>query len=132
MDLAVKTTSYALDDNSWLGSADGTSATETITINPGVGFVGATHWPNGFIPSGTPLGKITASGLYALYDNAASDGRQTCVGFLYGGVTVNSSAPTTTKLGAARLTRGKVREARLPFAIDSAGKADLASRFDFI
>ena len=38
------------------------------------------HYVNGYIPSGFPLGKITATGLYGPYDDTANDGRQTCKG----------------------------------------------------
>lgn len=129
MDIAPRTTSYALDNNSWLGSSHGTEATETITVDADQGFVAGTHYPNGYIPSGTKLGKITASGLYGLYDDAAADGRQTLVGFLYGGIAVNA---TTDVIGAAMFTHGKVREANLPFTVDANGKADVASRIRFI
>jgi hypothetical protein len=129
MDIAPTTQSYALDNNSWLGSAHGTEATESITLDSDAGFVAGTHYPNGFLPSGTPLGKVTASGKYGLYDDAAGDGRNTLVGFLFGGVPIKS---TTSDPGAALFVHGKVREANLPFAVDAAGKADVATRIRFI
>ena len=47
--------------------ATGTRSRESITIASGAGVLLA----------GTVLGKITATGKYGLYDNDASDGRQT-------------------------------------------------------
>ena len=130
MDIAPRTTNYQVDDHSWLGSAHGVDSTETITLDLSAGgFVSGTHYPNGYIPSGTKLAKITASGKYGLYDDAAVDGRQTLVGFLLGGVPVPSGA---TSLGAAMYTHGKVREANLPFTVDAAGKTDVTGRIRFI
>lgn len=129
MKIAPTTTNYALDSHDWLGSSHGTESTETITVDADAGFVAATHYPDGFLPSGTPLGKVTASGKYGLYDNAALDGRETLVGFLYGGLKV---AAATDDLGGAMFTHGKVREANLPYAVDAAGKADVANRIRFI
>lgn len=129
MKIAPTTTSYALDNHAWLGSAHGTESTETITVDADQGFVAGTHYPNGFIPSGTKLGKITASGKYGLYDDAAVDGRQTLVGFLYGGLEVTAA---TDDLGGAMFVHGKVREANLPFTVDANGKADVAARIRFI
>jgi hypothetical protein len=127
--IAPTTTSFALDNNAWLGSSHGTEAIESITVDADQGFVAGTHYPNGFIPSGTPLGKITASGKYGLYDDAASDGRQTLVGFLMGGLQVTA---TTDDLGGALFVHGKIRESKLPFTVDANGKADVASRIRFI
>ena len=129
MDISPRTTNYQVDDHSWLGSADGTQRTESITLSVAAGFVAGTHYPNGFILSGTKLGKITASGKYGLYDDTAVDGRQTLVGFLFGGVPVPTGA---TDLGGALYEDGKVREANLPFTIDAAGKTDLVGRIRFI
>lgn len=52
--------------------AAGTRSREAITIVSGTGLVLAN----------TVLGRITATGKYGLYDNDASDGRQTVAGIL--------------------------------------------------
>lgn len=62
--------------------------------------------------------------------STVSDGRETLVGFLYGSVQAPSS--TSIDVGAAMLTHGKIREARLPVAVDAAGKADVAGRIRFV
>lgn len=132
MDLSLVSTTTVFDDQSWLASADGTQATKTITLDMAL-FTAATHFPNGHVPSGTPLGKKTATGLYGPYDNAASDGREVAAGFLYGLAKVGNGLPGVTssgKAGAALLWRGAVRLAKLPIALDSAGQADLAAKFD--
>src|SRR5690606_30419747 len=49
---------------------------------PGVAVTTATagvnsHYPSGYIPSGTAIGKVTSTDLFGPYDNNASDGRET-------------------------------------------------------
>lgn len=53
--------------------ATGDRSRDQITIASG----------QGVIVSGTVLGKITASSKYGLYDNDATDGRQTVAGLAY-------------------------------------------------
>jgi len=120
MDITPVTTSYTPEDNSWIASAHGTDSTETVTLDGAVGFVPATHFPTGVLPSGTAVAKITASGKYGLFDNAAVDGRTVFVGFTVGAVTISA----TKSVGAAILTHGKVTESRLPFAVDASAKTD--------
>lgn len=116
------------DDPSWLGSAHGTDSTETVTLDVSK-FTKNTHYPNGFIPSGTKLGKVTTTGLYGPYDNAANDGRETLVGFL---VAPREVVSDTQKIAAGLLVHGKVVEANLPFTVDANGKTDVAGRIRFI
>lgn len=119
---------WVTDDPSWLGSAHGTDSTETVTLDASL-FTAETHYPDGFIPSGTPLAKVTATGLYGPYDGAEDDGRETLVGFLIG----PREVPTASaKIAAGLLVHGKVVEANLPIAVDANGKADVAARIRFI
>lgn len=75
------TATYMADSRPWLYGPHGTEpgANPNITLDISA-FTPATHYPNGFIPSGTVLGKITATGLYGPYDDAAVDGTQTLAG----------------------------------------------------
>lgn len=117
---------YVTDDPSWLGSAHGTDSTETITLDGDLFSAGA--FPGGRVPSGTPLGKVTATGLYGPYDGNGAGGLDVLVGFLFAGRQVRAN----TNIGAAALTHGKVREANLPFPVDANGKTDVAGRIRFI
>jgi hypothetical protein len=124
------------DDQSWLGSAHGTSSAESITLDLST-FTANTHYPNGYLPSGTPLGLITASSKYGIYDDVtpATDGRQTLVGFLLSPVRVVAYGPGTVVGDAhgALLTHGRIVLAKLPFAIvDTAGKTAVAGRIRFV
>lgn len=66
MDLTVRSEGPWLpEDRSWLGSAHGTTATRTITLDVSA-FTANTHYPNGYIPSGTVLSEL-ASGLFGPY-----------------------------------------------------------------
>ena len=89
------TVTYGTDSRAWLWGPHGTEPGTTPSIVLDISsFTAATHYPNGQIPSGTVLGKITASGLYGPYDNAATDGRQTAAGILFSFVVPK---PDTTK-----------------------------------
>ncbi|MGZ6852473.1 MAG: head decoration protein [Mycobacteriaceae bacterium] len=100
-------------------------------------FTAAQHYPNGYIPSGTILGKVTATGKLGPYLDAAVDGRTTAVGILR--ASVQAVQPQTgavkTYVGCAVLKAfGVVSIAKLPFTsgnaaaggyIDANGQADL-------
>lgn len=125
MDISVRSTTYGVEDRSWLGSAHGTEATRTVTLDVSA-FTAGTHYPDGYIPSGVVLGRITASGLYGPYDNAAADGRQTAAGFLFNSTAVNGTAD----LGAPLLEHGMVIQDKLPSnsGYDAAAGTDMAGR----
>lgn len=72
MDLSMRTEAFSFDDQSWLGSAHGTDAARTITLDTSA-FTEGTHYPNGYFPSGLPLGKITSSGKYGPYGASTSE-----------------------------------------------------------
>ncbi len=114
----------------WLLSTYGTETNKTITLDlaqfgEGTYTAAANGVPN-VIPSGTPLGKVTASGLYGPYDSAASDGTQTFAGLLETDTAFNTGS---TKVGAAMRIVGDVNVAKLPveFTVPAA-----ASRTDHI
>ena len=62
MSIAPKPTTITGPGNpGWLGSAHGTDATRTVTLDASK-FTAGTHYPNGFIRGGTPVAEITATG----------------------------------------------------------------------
>lgn len=126
MDISVRTESFGVDDQTWLGSAHGTSNARTVTLDLSA-FTEGTHYPNGYFPSGLPLGEITASGLFGPYDNGALDGRETLAGFLLVAIDAN-----TGDVVGALFEHGRVIEANLPIAIDAAAKADVAGQIVFV
>jgi hypothetical protein len=72
MDLSMRTENFSQDDQSWLGSAHGTDAARTITLDTSA-FTSGTHYPNGYFPSGLPLARITSSGKYGPYAGRTSE-----------------------------------------------------------
>lgn len=92
--------------------ANGTLSRERIVIVSGAGVLNA----------GTVLGKITASGKYKAYSDAASDGSQTAAGILYASVDATSADAS----GVMIARHAEVVQAALT-GIDAAGKTDLAA-----
>lgn len=119
---------YVTDDPSWLGSAHGTDSTETGTVDTAL-FTEGTHYPDGFLPSGTNLALVTLTGLYGPYDAAAIDGLGVFVGHL---IAPRAVASATQKIAVGILTHGRVVDANLPIALDAAGQADAAGRIRYV
>ena len=128
MDLTLRTENFAQDDQSWLGSAHGTNAARTITLDTSA-FTAGTHYPDSYFKSGIPLGRITATGKYGPYNDALADGTETLVGFLL--CAVDAPTVNTIDVGAALLDHGRVVESKLPIAVNANGKADVAGRIIF-
>lgn len=127
MDLSVKSETWGGDDQSWLGASHGQDMGRSVTLDTSA-FTAGTHYPDGYVKSGTALGKITASGLYAPYNNGAADGSETLAGFLLTPVKMTSGG---ADVGGSLFEHGRVVEANLPIAIDAAGKTDVAGRITF-
>lgn len=126
--------SFSQEDQSWLGSAHGTSSARSITLDVSK-FTANTHYPNGYFPSGIALGVVTATGKYGPYDDTQTDGRQTLVGFLF--TSVDAPTSTATPVMAAMIDHCRVIQAKLPIqsgagSVDAAGKTDVAGRVWFV
>lgn len=132
MDLIVRTATYIAEDMTWLGSAHATNTADTITLDLAL-FTAGTHFPNGFIPAGMTLAKVTASGLYGPYNNALANGQEVMTGHLYKPVQV-ASDNVAGKALAAHYWHGEVVQAKLPTnsGIDAAGIVDVAGRIRYV
>ncbi|WP_329203967.1 head decoration protein [Streptomyces sp. NBC_01435] len=113
-------------DRPWLASLVGVQDTNTITLDLSK-FTKDTHYVVSANPalqgrnvmkSGIPLGKVTASGLYAPYKSSASDGTETLVGFLVSQISFN---PTSTKAAGALLWHGEIFPAKTPVPFNPTG-----------
>lgn len=117
MDLSLTVEEFGSDDATWLGSSHGTSSGRNATLDI-TAFTQADHYPDGYFPSGLPLTRDEATGLYGPY--AAGDVLE---GFLL--------APVSTPRGDAEtvvgalLDHGRVKIDRLPVAFTP--PADAAS-----
>lgn len=108
-----------------------------VTVSTGTGGANA-HYVNGYIPSGTAIGLVSATGLFGPYDDTASDGRQTAYGLTYGDVrAVRQNGSIASKVGTSAVVYDAVVSvSKLPFqsgtgSIDANGKADLPNiRFE--
>lgn len=123
MDLTQRSEGIAGSDYTWLASSHGVDAAISGTIDFD-SLVEATHFPNGFLQSGFAVGRITATGKYGPYNNDASDGRQTAVGFV-----VHNTSVSTGDVSVAIQVHGQVYNDRLPFPLDANGVTDLSDSF---
>lgn len=125
MDLTPVSQPIGRDDQSWLGSARGTSEAQSIALTMSA-FTAGTHYPNGYFPSGLPLGKFTSganSGTYGPYTAGASDGSQNLAGFLLTAVAAPRSGSTATVVNGALLDQGRVIVSKLPISVDATAQA---------
>lgn len=125
MDLSVTVETIGADDQRWLGSAHGTSSGDPVVIDASY-FTANTHYPNGFLPSGTCLAKHATSGRYGPYTTGDTN-LGTAAGFLLTPTQVKSGTATPS---GALMWHGEVVAANLPFtsgagSIDSTGKGQL-------
>lgn len=106
-------------DMSWLGSGHGlrNARTEILDIST---FTAATHYPNGYIPSGTPVAKV--GGVLVPYD--ATEGTVTNAGVLAGFILTDqplfvapgATANAADDINVPLLDHGRVKVAKLPVA----------------
>lgn len=102
-EISVTTTGYQAEKRSWLLSQHGTGpgTNPGITVDASL-FTAATHFPNGYLPSGTVLSP--AGGPYS--------GTGATGGILFGSLRISSP---TAKVGGAVVVHGFVKTSRLPF-----------------
>jgi len=98
-DISVRWTEYQIEKRDWLLGSHGTGPGDNPSIVLDVSaFTGAVHYPNGYIPSGTPLAKITASGLYGPYSVTDEVQTLTVGGSGLTSFTITYSGQTTSSL----------------------------------
>lgn len=129
LNLGIRRETFTPGENqSWLGSSHGTQECDSVTLD-GSAFVAT--FTDGVVPSGVALGKITATGLYAPYNDAAVDGTEVMAGHLFTTTDVMSRTPYSAgaaqDVPAALFWHGEVVEANLPAdnGVDANGKADV-------
>jgi hypothetical protein len=93
-----------------------------------------TAFPNGYLPSGVVLGKVTATGLYGLYADAGAGGLDTAVGFLGADIEIDALLAATVDELVPLYWHGEIDESKLPtgHGLTSAAKTDLAAKFRFV
>lgn len=107
--LAIET--YGAGDLSWLGSAHGiaNARTELLDIST---FTEGTHYPDGYIPSGTPVSLV--GGVLVPY--VATEGTTTGDGVLAGFILTDQSVVGDDDFAVPLIDHGRVRVSRLPIS----------------
>ena len=95
-----------------VSEGNGVISRDTITIASGQ-----------VLPAGAVLGKVTASGLYAAYNNAATDGTEVAAAILYDAVDA-----TAGNKRAVAITRLAEVDAKALTGLDADAVADLAAQ----
>ena len=125
----LKNETIGTGDQSWLGSSHGIAncRTELLDIST---FTAGTHYPNGYIPSGLPVAKV--SGVLVPYD--ATEGTTTGAGILAGFVFTDQPVVGTNDCAVPVLDHGRIRSAKVPIiAVPPAAAAKkAATTFVFI
>lgn len=107
----LKTETFGGGDTSWLGSTHGIGNARTVTVNYST-LTANTHFPNGFIPSGTPFAIV--SGLAVPYDVTA--GTTTGAGIIAGFCLFDVAVSGTANFPIALLDHGRVKVSKVPYA----------------
>lgn len=105
----LKTETFGGGDQSWLGSAHGigNARTETLDISA---FTAGTHYPNGFIPSGTAVAKVAG----VLVPYVIAEATLTGAGILAGFILTDQPVVGTNDFGVPLLDHGRVISANVP------------------
>lgn len=108
-------------DRPWLASTHGLDTPLTITLDTAL-FTPGTHYapaalnqPRNVMQAGTPLGRVTTTGLYGPWDTTAADGRATFTGVLLADVPF---VPGSPRAGAALFWHGVIAAAHIPGGLD--------------
>lgn len=108
------TETYGAGDQSWLRSSHGLRNAKTDQVNLSA-FTAGTHYPNGYIPSGTPVAKV--SGLLVPYTSA--EGTTTGAGVLWGHILTDQRVVGTGNFGVPVFRHGEVVAAKVPQGSDA-------------
>lgn len=102
---------FGSGDMSWLGSAHGLRNARTAILDISA-FTKATHYPDGYIPSGTPVAKV--AGLLVPYDK--TEATTTDAGVLAGFVLTDQPVVGTEDFAVPLLDHGRVNVAKVPYS----------------
>lgn len=109
--------SIGTGDQRWLGSTHGIYNTRTETF-AAASLTEATHYPNGYVPSGLPVALV--AGELVPHDAADAAGAEVLTGFVY---TDQQVLGGEVEGGVAVLDHGRVKVDLLPVAFDPDGVA---------
>lgn len=110
----MKSETYGTGDQSWLGSSHGIGECRTELLDIST-FTAGTHYPNGYIPSGTPVAKV--GGMLVPYTSA--EGTTTGAGVLAGHVLTDQPVVGTNDFAVPLLKHGRIKAAKVPQGTDA-------------
>ena len=110
----LKTETFGAGDQSWLRSSHGLRNAKTEMVNVSA-FTAGTHYPNGYIPSGTPVAKV--GGLMVPYTSA--EATTTGAGVLWGHILTDQRVVGTSNFPAPVFRHGEVVAAKVPTGTDA-------------
>jgi hypothetical protein len=110
----LQTDQFNAGDQSWLGGTHAIYDTRTETLDP-TAFTAGTHYPNGYIKSGTPLAKV--GGFMVPYTSA--EGTTTGAGVLAGHLYTDQKVVGNGKIPVPVLDHGRVKSAKVPQGSDA-------------
>lgn len=105
---------FGAGDMSWLDSTHGIANARTDLLDIST-FTEGTHYPNGYIPSGTPVAKV--GGVLVPYTSA--EGTTTNAGVLHGHVLTDQPVVGTADFAVPVLKHGRVVASRVPAGSDA-------------
>lgn len=110
----LKSETFGAGDQSWLDSSHAlrNSRTEVLDISA---FTAGTHYPNGYIPSGTPLAKV--AGMVVPYTSA--EATTTGAGVLHGHLLTDQAVVGTVDFAVPVFNHGRVKAAKVPTGTDA-------------
>lgn len=133
MDISTRTRTVRNEDQRWIGGGGKPNMPNRSIVLDRSG-INMANFPNGYLPSGMLLGKVTATGLYVEYTPAAVNGSDVLAGHLFASVAVDPDS--TGDIGAALFWSGEVITNFLPAApavqLDAAGRTDVADHIAYV
>lgn len=114
---------FGTGDMSWLGSAHGLRNARTAILDISA-FTAGTHYPDGYIPSGTPVALV--GGLLVPYDK--TEATVTGAGILAGFVLTDQPVVGNADFAVPLLDHGRVIVAKVPYSGGFAAPAAAAKK----
>ena len=105
----LRTETFGAGDQSWLGSTHGIANARTEVVNVSA-FTAATHFPNGYLPSGFPVAKVGGALVPYVVDEATVTGAGVLAGHL---LTDQPIATGASNFAAPLLDHGRVKAAKV-------------------
>ena len=119
----LTTETFGSGDQSWLGSTHGIHECRTETLDIST-FTEADHFPDGYIPSGTPVAVVSDK----LVPYTSAEGTTTNAGVLAGFLFTDQPVVGTGDFAVPLLDHGRIKTALVPQGTDAFTAPVLAAK----